>query len=86
MLARRRLGRNGIETLSKLSKEILIDVEDLQQMERFNFYAKSGDAVPFRFHTTAKLKDAAFQLTRVENKKLDNEMRMTKIHMTDRLL
>ena len=46
-------------------------MKELQQMKRFNFYAKSGDAVPFKFQTTAKLKESKYQLSRKESKQLD---------------
>ena len=60
------VGRNGTETLSKLAKELLVDVEVLQNMKRYRFYVKSGDAMAFEFASSAQLKQTQYRLTKAQ--------------------
>lgn len=54
--------RNGVETLSKLSKEIGIKLDKLQKMKKFRFYMKSGDKTPVLIKTVSALSSRLFKL------------------------
>ena len=67
------VGMNATDTLSKLSKEILVDVSDLQKLTVGEFYIKIGNKKAIKFKSSDMLLNNNNSTTAIQFEELKNE-------------